>query len=149
MRGPSGRAARGPSPMSAIAKEHLEVKRALLGALTDTARLAADLGMASLEKDLVKGRIPKLEEERFALVVLGEFNHGKSTFVNALCGAAILPAGITPTTATINHLVWAEKPQAQAHLTDDSEQDFDPKTLAEWVTIDGREASHVKYVEIG
>jgi hypothetical protein len=36
--------------------------------------------------------------------------------VNALCGAPILPAGITPTTATINHLVWAEKPAATAYL---------------------------------
>ena len=49
--------------------------------------------MTTLANDLVGTRIPKLEEERFALVVLGEFNHGKSTFVNALCGAAILPGG--------------------------------------------------------
>jgi small GTP-binding protein len=135
--------------MSAISGEHLTVKRDLVSALGDTAKLAADVGMQSLEKELMRGRIPKLEEERFALVVLGEFNHGKSTFVNALCGAAILPAGITPTTATINHLVWADKPRAQAHLTDDTTKKVDPKALGDWVTIEGKEVSHVRYVEIG
>jgi small GTP-binding protein len=127
----------------------LKVKKQLLGALGDTAKLASDVGMQSLEKELTGGRIPKLDEERFALVVLGEFNHGKSTFVNALCGAAILPAGITPTTATINHLVWADKPRATAYLTDDSTKKVDPKALGDWVTIEGKEVSHVRYVEIG
>ena len=97
--------------MSAIAGKHVAIKKELIAALRDMAKLADEVGMTTLAKDLTGTRIPKLEEERFALVVLGEFNHGKSTFVNALCGAAILPAGITPTTATINHLVWADKPQ--------------------------------------
>jgi small GTP-binding protein len=132
-----------------ISPAQIEIKHGILHALTDTANLATDLGMTTLATDLTRTRIPKLQEERFALVVLGEFNHGKSTFVNALCGSAILPAGITPTTATINHLVWAAQPRAKAHLTDDTEKDVDPKALADWVTIEGREASHVKYVEIG
>lgn len=135
--------------MSAIGGGYLSVKQKLLGALGDTAKLAADVGMQSLEKELTGSRIPKLDEERFALVVLGEFNHGKSTFVNALCGAPILPAGITPTTATINHLVWADKPRATAFLTDETTKKVDPKALGDWVTIEGKEASHVKYVEIG
>jgi len=135
--------------VSAIGGGYLSVKQKLLGALGDTAKLAADVGMQSLEKELTGSRIPKLDEERFALVVLGEFNHGKSTFVNALCGAPILPAGITPTTATINHLVWADKPRATAFLTDETTKKVDPKALGDWVTIEGKEASHVKYVEIG
>src|SRR4051812_39395634 len=132
-----------------IAGRHLQMKKGVVGALGDTAKLAESIGMHTLARDLEKGRIPKLEEERFALVVLGEFNHGKSTFVNALCGAAILPAGITPTTATINHLVWADKPRASAHLTDDSTKKVDPKALGDWVTIEGKEVANVRYVEIG
>jgi GTPase SAR1 family protein len=135
--------------MSAISGAHLEIKRALIGALGDTASLAGEVGMSSLAGDLERTRIPKLEEERFALVVLGEFNHGKSTFVNALCGASILPAGITPTTATINHLVFSEQPRATAFLTDDSVKQVDPQALGEWVTIEGKEVAHVRYVEIG
>jgi small GTP-binding protein len=135
--------------MSAIAGKHVAIKNEIIVALRDIAKLADEVGMATLTKDLLGTRVPKLEEERFALVVLGEFNHGKSTFVNALCGAAILPAGITPTTATINHLTWAEKPQATAHLVDDTTKKIDPKKLGDWVTIEGKEASHVKFVEVG
>src|SRR6476646_6445718 len=135
--------------MSAISGKHVAIKKELIAALRDIATLADEVGMATLAKDLKGTRIPKLDEERFALVVLGEFNHGKSTFVNALCGAPILPAGITPTTATINHLTWAEKPQATAHLIDDTTKKVDPKKLGDWVTIEGKEASHVKYVEVG
>jgi len=135
--------------MSAISGEHIALKQALVSSLHESAKLAGDLGMTTLTRDLLLNRIPKLEEERFALVVLGEFNHGKSTFVNALCGAPILPAGITPTTATINHLVFAEHPTATAFMTDDQQKPVDPRALADWVTIEGKEVSHVRYVQIG
>src|SRR4029077_522260 len=79
----------------------------------------------------------------------GEFNHGKSTFVNALLGADVLPTGITPTTAAINHVVWAAPPRARAVLESGSEQKIDPKAIADWVTVDGKRASQVKFVEVG
>ncbi|MFM9105080.1 MAG: dynamin family protein [Chloroflexota bacterium] len=41
----------------------------------------------------------------FMLVVVGEFNSGKSTFINALVGAPVMPMGVTPTTAVINLLM--------------------------------------------
>ena len=40
-------------------------------------------------------------EDLFLLVVVGEFNSGKSALINALLGAAILPEGVTPTTDRI------------------------------------------------
>jgi small GTP-binding protein len=43
-------------------------------------------------------------EELFLLVVVGEFNAGKSAFINALLGEEVLPEGVTPTTASINLL---------------------------------------------
>lgn len=36
------------------------------------------------------------------IVIVGEFNHGKSTFNNSLLQSKFLPMGIRPTTATIN-----------------------------------------------
>src|SRR5207253_6825419 len=99
--------------------------------------LAGETGMKTLKADLDDTRIPKLREGRFNLVVLGEFNHGKSTFVNALLGAAVLPTGITPTTATINHIVWGEKPAGRAVLEDGSQKPVALKSLAEWVTVEG------------
>ncbi|PTA67659.1 dynamin family protein [Deinococcus arcticus] len=49
-------------------------------------------------------------DETFLLVVVGEFNAGKSSFVNALLGAAVLPEGVTPTTDRIYVLVHGDTP---------------------------------------
>lgn len=48
-------------------------------------------------------------DETFLLVVVGEFNAGKSSFVNALLGEQVLPEGVTPTTDRIYVLVSGEK----------------------------------------
>ncbi|HEU0013314.1 MAG TPA: dynamin family protein [Longimicrobium sp.] len=42
----------------------------------------------------------------FLLVIAGEFNSGKSSFINALLGERVLPEGVTPTTDRINVLRW-------------------------------------------
>ena len=47
-------------------------------------------------------------DESFLLVVVGEFNAGKSSFVNALLGSAVLPEGVTPTTDRIYVLSHGE-----------------------------------------
>jgi small GTP-binding protein len=51
--------------------------------------------------DEVKKSIQHLKE-LFLLVVVGEFNSGKSTALNALLGAKFLQEGVTPTTSRIN-----------------------------------------------
>jgi small GTP-binding protein len=40
-------------------------------------------------------------DELFLLVVVGEFNAGKSAFINALLGSSVLAEGVTPTTSRI------------------------------------------------
>lgn len=135
--------------MSALTQQHREIKDGIVKALSGLLRLSEGSGMATLAADLRDVRIPKLEEERFSLVVLGEFNHGKSTFVNALLGAQVLPSGITPTTATLNHLVYADKAYGKAVLHDGSSRPVDPRALGEWVTIEGGRAKEVRYVEVG
>src|SRR5579863_4437616 len=40
-------------------------------------------------------------DELFLLVIVGEFNAGKSALINALLRAPVLPEGVTPTTAKI------------------------------------------------
>jgi GTPase Era involved in 16S rRNA processing len=82
-------------------------------------------------------------------VVLGEFNHGKSTFVNALLDKEVLPVGITPTTAAINHVVYAETPRAHVMLNNGETKPLDPSQLKEWVTVTGGHADEVAFVELG
>ena len=47
-------------------------------------------------------------DELFLLVIVGEFNSGKSAFINALAGSRIVEEGVTPTTAQINVLEYGE-----------------------------------------
>ncbi len=47
-------------------------------------------------------------DELFLLVVVGEFNSGKSAFINALLGQKLLKEGVTPTTTQINVLKFAD-----------------------------------------
>ena len=49
-------------------------------------------------------------DELFLLVVVGEFNAGKSAFINALVGAQVAQEGVTPTTAQINVIQFGETP---------------------------------------
>ena len=48
-----------------------------------------------------------LREMFLMVVVIGEFNAGKSTFVNALLGDDVLPMGITPTTDMIEMIRYS------------------------------------------
>ncbi|WP_129633595.1 dynamin family protein [Candidatus Oscillochloris fontis] len=48
-------------------------------------------------------------DELFLIVVAGEFNAGKSSFLNALLGTQVLPEGVTPTTDTITLLQYGEE----------------------------------------
>ncbi|MDF1512488.1 MAG: dynamin family protein [Anaerolineae bacterium] len=45
-------------------------------------------------------------DELFLLVVVGEFNSGKSAFINALFGQSLLKEGVTPTTTRVNLLKY-------------------------------------------
>lgn len=47
-------------------------------------------------------------DELFLLVVVGEFNAGKSAFINALLGQPLLEEGVTPTTTRIHLLKYGE-----------------------------------------
>ena len=47
-------------------------------------------------------------DELFLLVVVGEFNAGKSAFVNALLSERVLQEGVTPTTAQIQVLKYGD-----------------------------------------
>ncbi|MBA3258910.1 MAG: dynamin family protein [Gemmatimonadales bacterium] len=80
--------------------------RAREGELLD--RLAAAL--ERFGTDVAATDLQRFREAReqlsglFLLVIAGEFNSGKSSFINALLGERVLPEGVTPTTDRINLL---------------------------------------------
>ena len=128
---------------------HKQTQAAVLTRYRELADVADAVGMITLARDIRVNRVPKLAGERFHIVVLGEFNHGKSTFVNALLGLDVLPTGITPTTAAINQVLHAPIPQARVVLHSGDAVDLTPSEIREWVTVAGGHASEVAFVELG
>lgn len=63
---------------------------------------------ASPEHQAALERSMEQLDELFLLVIVGEFNAGKSAFINALLGSKVVPEGVTPTTAQITVLQYGE-----------------------------------------
>src|SRR4051812_16723030 len=75
--------------------------------LAEERRLLGELAVALARFDAAAEDQGALErsvrqlDELFLLVVAGEFNAGKSAFVNALLGSRVLEEGVTPTTTRV------------------------------------------------
>src|SRR5260370_13513457 len=87
-------------------EELLAEERRLLAALDET--LARFEESADDRKTLRRSALQL--DELFLLVVAGEFNSGKSAFINALVGSPLLAEGVTPTTTRIQLLRYGGAP---------------------------------------
>ena len=87
-----------------------ELSGRIADCLSALADVAAASGMHSIEREIREERLPALREGRMSMVVLGEFNHGKSTAINALLETEVLPTGITPTPSVIPHILSGAGP---------------------------------------
>lgn len=83
------------------------------------------------------------------VVVVGEFNSGKSTLVNALCGMDVLPSGIIPTTATVNVVSYSPTASIQVNYTDGSSKDlaFSKDALQQFTARNGAQ-SQIREIRI-
>ncbi|MGE3511780.1 MAG: dynamin family protein, partial [Vicinamibacterales bacterium] len=90
-----------------------------LGPDADARLAAARSALAELRDALVRFGATPDDHDRliqsiaqlddvFLLVVVGEFNSGKSAFINALVGTPAVREGVTPTTATLQLLEFGE-----------------------------------------
>src|SRR5688572_8085304 len=86
--------------LDAGSEAQLAVARELLATLRDT---LTQFGAAGDDQAALAASMRQLDE-LFLLVVVGEFNAGKSAFINALLGQMLLHEGVTPTTAQIQVL---------------------------------------------
>jgi GTP-binding protein EngB required for normal cell division len=96
----------------------------VLGRMSRHARGLADL-------DALR-KIELLAAERarpVRIAIVGEFNAGKSTFVNALLGMDVAPTGILPTTAVPHVLRYGPDPIARARLREGGARTVPPERL--------------------
>ncbi|MCB8967123.1 MAG: dynamin family protein [Ardenticatenaceae bacterium] len=91
--------------LNAEQEELLKRTRDILGQLRD---VLADTAAPPTDRTALAESIRQLDE-LFLLVLAGEFNSGKSSFINALIGQPLLTEGVTPTTSQIYLLKYGDK----------------------------------------
>jgi predicted GTPase len=129
--------------------EHFHAKkRDVTAAIADVSTLATRVGARSLGARIDNDLVQKLQADRFHLVVVGEFNHGKSTFVNALLGGHILPVGVTPTTACIHHVEYAEQASAAVVKQDGTRRDIPFEEVRRYMVGADGDPDAVKHLEV-
>ncbi|MEM7796092.1 MAG: dynamin family protein [Cyanobacteria bacterium P01_C01_bin.118] len=80
-----------------------------------------------------------LRQGVFRLMVLGDMKRGKSTFLNALLGEALLPSNVNPCTALLTVLRYGPTAQAIVHFNDGTTEQLDIDTFTQRYTIDPAE----------
>lgn len=113
-------------------------------------KLAGDIQDDKLlqEFDFVKAR---LHSASFKIIVVGEFNRGKSTFINALLGMDILPTAEQETTATINILRFSSSPYLEIKYKDGhmERKELSTDELSRFDALTDFDKSQVENIVIG
>jgi small GTP-binding protein len=112
----------------------LEQERRQLAALRDALeRFGADV--APGDARTLGDTIAHLDE-LFLLVIAGEFNSGKSSFINALLGDKVVAEGVTPTTDRITLLRYGAEPAENSLEEFLLERDFPADVLRRLTIVD-------------
>jgi small GTP-binding protein len=105
--------------------------------LTDIGASLADVGASAQDdRQRLLDVAQDLRDMFYLVVVIGEFNAGKSTFINALLGDTLLPMGITPTTEVIELIRYAETTNHKPEMRSDGIREWaHPNTGASGVAL--------------
>lgn len=104
--------------------------------------LLNDLQLELTENNAAKDDLDSLKhsirqlDDLFLIVIVGEFNAGKSAFINALLGQQLLKEGVTPTTSQINILRYGEKKESHLVEKDQTVLTFPVEILSDISMVD-------------
>jgi len=119
----------------AIARDGPEpsAREGLLSGLDELIALTEGLLAAAAHRNLIAARL-RVSEDRFNLVVLGEFKRGKSTLINALLERDVMPTGVIPLTSVVTVIQAGPSERLVVRFLDGREQERDLEQLSEYVT---------------
>lgn len=79
----------------------------------------------------------KIQNNVFNLVVLGQFKRGKTTLINALLGAEILPTAVVPLTSIATVLKYGGLLNVRVYFNDGREIEINADEISKYVTEKG------------
>lgn len=106
----------------------------------DEVQLLRKLERAITQHGLVdyRGRLSaildRLESKSFEIALFGRVSSGKSSLLNHIVGANVLPVGVNPITAVPTRMVFGPSPRILVTVASQSPQIFELKRIAEFVT---------------
>jgi GTP-binding protein EngB required for normal cell division len=112
---------------------------------TLAAAIADAAGITSISAPALASIRRKFSEHAFNLLVAGEFKRGKSTLINALLGADLLPTSVVPLTSVVTLLHYADVASAHVAFESGDIRDVPLEALAEYVTERGN-PDNIKHV---
>ncbi|MDI7251534.1 MAG: dynamin family protein [Actinomycetota bacterium] len=126
-----------------------EIRDSIL-AIIDDVKFGAEFAASRTLSEGLEGVRRKLKAENFHVVVMGQFKRGKTTFINGLLGAEILPSSVVPLTSINTILRYGENIRATVHYLDGRSEDIPVTGLPALVTERGNPENRlgVKYVEV-
>lgn len=78
----------------------------------------------------------RLREGRFYLACVGQFKRGKSTLIDALAGAPVLPTAVVPVTSVVTVVRWGPRLAARVRFGERDWEEIHPASLAVYVSED-------------
>jgi len=146
--GETGAPAGGPggegSGLPAYARIKLEIADILISA-TRIAREDKD------DENEERGRrlLARIAEDRFNLVVAGQFNTGKSSLMNAILGRKLLPVGVLPMTSLITTVRYGNRERLLVQREGRQDPQEEPiANLGEYVTACATSGSHARVTSV-
>ncbi len=95
------------------------------------------LTIEGITGDICKELREKIDNNVFNLVVLGQFKRGKTSLINALLGAEILPTAVVPLTSIATVLKYGETLNIKVYFNDGRVTEIEPGSLHKYVTEKG------------
>jgi GTP-binding protein EngB required for normal cell division len=122
-------------------------KGTCVSSISDLAALAEKMRLLDAARAL-RGMKDDLQRGSFHIAVLGGFKRGKSTLVNALIGASVLPTGIIPLTSVLTKIEYGEDTRAEVAFDDGRTVAVAVQALQEYVTERGNPGNRKGVVEV-
>lgn len=149
-RDPAGR----PAPTRADEAEaplrvYVEAKQAVAALLRELQRCAERSVPSVAER--VRDLLVRVAEDRFQLVVIGQFKRGKTSLMNAIVGRPLLPTGSVPVTSAITSLRYGSAVRVAIRRAGQQfEQEVPIEALPDFITERGNpdNAKHVVSADV-
>jgi GTP-binding protein EngB required for normal cell division len=96
------------------------------------------------------GILDRAEDKTFEIAVFGRVSSGKSSLLNTILEASVLPVGVTPITAVPTHISHAPEPCLTVSFLEAPTRTFDISWLAEFATEqqNPRNSKHVTRIMV-